>query len=117
MIDAILGGERDPLKLAALCEKQVLNKKQAEVLKSLEGDWQEHHLFALRQALEAYRFYHVQIAACDAQIEAVLRALNAGRDRRPPSRGRKSKSCATTRPRSAICTANCSRSRAAAMRA
>nr|MBA2433035.1 transposase [Chthoniobacterales bacterium] len=57
VIEAILAGQRDPAVLAALCAAQVLNKKKAEVLQNLEGDWQEHHLFALRQALEAYRFY------------------------------------------------------------
>jgi hypothetical protein len=67
MAGAHLAGQRDPAGLAALCEAQVLNKKRAELIASREGDWQEHHLFALRQALEAYRFYHTQIAACDAQ--------------------------------------------------
>lgn len=91
VLDAILAGQRDPAVLAALCEAQVLKKKKAEVLKSLEGDWQEHHLFALRQALEAYRFYQGQIAACDAQIEALLRALNAERAPQAPKPGQKVK--------------------------
>lgn len=77
--------------LAALCETQVLKKKKAQVLASLEGDWQEHHLFALRQALEAYRFYQGQILACDAQIEALLRALNAERAPQEPAPGQKVK--------------------------
>jgi transposase len=77
VIDAILAGQRDPAVLAALCEAQILNKKKAEVLASLEGDWQEHHLFALGQALEAYRFYHRQIAACDAQVATLLQTLTA----------------------------------------
>jgi len=91
VIDAILAGEREPAVLAALCAAQVLNKKKAEVLKSLEGDWQEHHLFALRQALEAYRFYQGQIAACDGQIETLLRALNAERAPQAAKPGQKIK--------------------------
>jgi transposase len=91
VLDALLEGQRDPAVLAALCEAQVLKKKKAEVLASLEGDWQEHHLFALRQALEAYRFYQAQIAACDAQIEALLRALTAGREPQAPKPGEKIK--------------------------
>ena len=91
VIEAILAGQRDPAVLAALCEAQVLNKKKKEVLQSLEGDWQEHHLFALRQALEAYRFYQGQIAACDAQIEALLRTLNTDRPPQAPKPGQKVK--------------------------
>jgi transposase len=91
VIEAILAGQRDPAALAALCEKQILKKKKAEVLASLEGDWQEHHLFALRQALEAYRFYQQQMAACDAQIAALLQRLNAGRPRQQPKPGQKVK--------------------------
>lgn len=91
VIEAILAGQRDPAVLAALCTAQVLCKKKDEVLKSLEGDWQEHHLFALRQALEGYRFCQQQITACDAQIEAALRALNAGAPRREPKPGFKIK--------------------------
>jgi len=91
VIDAILDGQRDPAVLAALCDAQILHKKKAEVLASLEGDWQEHHLFALRQALEAYRFYHRQIAVCDAQVAALLDQLNAGRPPRSAQPGQKVK--------------------------
>jgi transposase len=91
VIEAILAGERDPVVLAALCAGQILNKKRAQVLKSLEGDWQEHHLFALRQGLEAYRFYQGQIAACDRELERLLKQLNQGRERQEGPKGRKKK--------------------------
>jgi len=91
VLDAILAGQRDAAVLAALCTDQILKKKKAEVLASLEGDWQEHHLFALRQALEAYRFYHQQIAACDEQVETLLRELNADRPIQKPPPGQKVK--------------------------
>ena len=91
VIEAILGGQRDPGVLAGLCDVQVLKKKKADLIKSLEGDWQEHHLFALRQALEAYRFYQGQIAGCDAQIEKLLRTLNARREPQSPKAGQKIK--------------------------
>jgi transposase len=99
VIEAILQGERDPAALAAPCETQILKKKKAEVLASLQGDWQEHHLFALRQALEAYRFCHQQIAACDAQIEALLRTLNTGRVPQKPKPGQKVKVARHNAPR------------------
>jgi hypothetical protein len=91
VIEAILAGQRDPAALAALCEKQILKKKKAEVLASLEGDWQEHHLFALGQALEAYRFYQQQMMACDGQIEALLHHLNAAQPNPRPKPGQKVK--------------------------
>ena len=78
VVEAIVGGQRDAAALAALCETQILNKKKAQVLASLEGDWHEHHVFALRQALECYRFYQEQIAACDQQIQLLLNSLTEG---------------------------------------
>ena len=84
VIKAILEGERNPLRLLALCDPQIRNKKSAEVLKSLEGDWQAHHLFALRQAVECYEFYQQKMAQCDEQIELLLKELNANRPLCPP---------------------------------
>lgn len=88
VVEAIVAGERDPQRLIGLCDERVLKRKKALLLRSLEGDWQPHHLFALRQALEAYRFYQGQIAACDAQIESLLGQLNAGREQKTPPPGR-----------------------------
>lgn len=84
VIEAILAGERDPKALAALCDEQILKRKRAEVEASLEGHWQEPHLFALRQALEAWRFHHAQMAACDARLEAGLQQLAATQPPVPP---------------------------------
>lgn len=77
VIEAILAGGRDPQALAAPCDAQILKTKRAAVEASLEGHWPEPHLFALAQALEAWRFHHGQIAACAARLEAPLRALSA----------------------------------------
>lgn len=91
IIRAILSGERDPATLAALCDPRILNKKAEEVRKSLEGHYQEHHLFALGQALECYEFYQEQIGACDAKIEALLAEMTAGCEEIEPPTGRKVK--------------------------
>ncbi len=77
IVEAILAGERDPKVLTALCETQILNQKRAEVEASLEGDWREEHLFELEQALQAWRFVHQQIAACDQRTAAQLQKLAA----------------------------------------
>lgn len=72
IIEAILSGEHDPEILVELCDRRILNSKRERVLLSLEGHYRPENLFALEQALEGYRFYQGQIAACDARIDAWL---------------------------------------------
>lgn len=87
VIEAILAGEREPERLLALCDVQIREKKADRVKEALRGTWAEEHLFALRQAVENWRHFQRQIAACDRQIEAVLRQINGpdqpGEDSRP----------------------------------
>jgi transposase len=73
VIRAILAGERDPALLIRLCDEQIRGKKADRLAEALHGTWREEHLFALRQALEAWEFYQKQILECDHAIEAVLR--------------------------------------------
>lgn len=82
VIEAILAGERDPDRLLALCDVRIQNQKAQRVKESLRGTWAEEHLFALRQAVENWQHYQRQIAACDGQIEKVLRQIN-GPDQPP----------------------------------
>jgi len=65
IIRAILAGERDPWKLAALKDNRVKKSKE-EIARSLEGDYRKEHLFALSQALELYEFYQTKLAQCDS---------------------------------------------------
>jgi transposase len=74
ILAAILAGERDPQRLAALRDPKCKNDV-ATIAKALEGTWRPEHLFALRQAYELYRFHHEQIAQCDAMIQAELGRL------------------------------------------
>ena len=64
----ILAGERDPHKLAAHRNAHCA-KSEDEIAKSLEGTYQAEHVFALKQALEAYDFFQEQLKACDVEIE------------------------------------------------
>ena len=71
IIKAILGGERDPVKLAKLRDPRC-KSSEATVARALQGHYREEHLFALQQAVELVDFYQHQITACDRQIEACL---------------------------------------------
>lgn len=76
IIRAIVGGERDPKRLAALRHERT--RADAETLaKALEGDYRAEHLFALKQSLESFDHYQTQIAACHQQIADHLRSLES----------------------------------------
>jgi transposase len=71
IIKAILGGERDPQKLAEFRDARVKSSKE-EIARSLEGHWQEDLLFVLRQEQDGYEFCQKQMAECDQRIEQYL---------------------------------------------
>jgi transposase len=77
VMEAILGGERDPERLLKLCDLQIQKRKAERFKEAMRGTWSEEHLFALRQALESWRHYQRQIEACGQQIAAVLLRLEA----------------------------------------
>lgn len=102
VVEAILAGERNTDRLLDLCERSVLKKKRQRLSDALQGTWAAQHLFALRQAWEAWRFCRGQIEECDAQIRDVLEEMartagpgegagNGGEGGRPPG-GKKSRS-------------------------
>ena len=69
ILEAIVGGERDPRKLAQFRDPRT-KAGEAAIARSLEGHWREEHIFELTQALELYRVYQAKIAECDREIEA-----------------------------------------------
>ncbi len=72
IITAIVLGERNPERLADLCEKSILKTKRDRVIASLKGNFKSEHIFTLKQALSAYDFYQTKITECDKQIEHLL---------------------------------------------
>jgi len=87
IIRAILNGERNPIELAKLRNVKC-KKSEEEIAKALEGNYKLEHLFALRQALEAYDFYHRQIQACDNEIKEQYSSMPPtppGDDTSPPA--------------------------------
>ena len=71
IIKAILGGERDPHKLAALRDLRVKASKE-QIAQSLEGNWQPDLLFLLKQEQDGYAFCQRQIVECDRQLAQYL---------------------------------------------
>ena len=80
MVEAILQGERSPVALLALCDRQIQKNKTARLRAALEGTWKDEHRFALRQAHELWRCYQQKIAECDQAI--AQGAPSPGRARR-----------------------------------
>jgi transposase len=67
MIEAILDGQRDPVKLAATVDRRV-RASQETIQKALVGDYRPEHLFVLKAVFELYHTYEAKINACDGQI-------------------------------------------------
>jgi transposase len=76
ILDAIVAGERDPQQLARFRNGRVKASRDT-IARSLQGNWQSEHLFALKQALETWRHYQTQVVECDAEIARVLGKLDA----------------------------------------
>jgi transposase len=86
ILRAIIAGERDGLALARLRNARI-RASEDEIAKSLQGTWRVEHLFALKQALDAFDFCGAQLAECDAQVQAQLQALHVREDE--PTKGKK----------------------------
>jgi len=88
IIRAIIAGERDPQVLAENRDSRC--KEPIEViLKSLQGNWREEHLFSLRQAVELFDVYQQKIEDCDQQIAQILDGLDPQTDEEAPQPLRK----------------------------
>jgi transposase len=74
ILAAILDGERDPYKLAALANSRIQASRK-ELAQSLEGHWRDDLLFVLRQVHALYFTYLQNITACDQRIAAHLKTL------------------------------------------
>jgi len=93
ILEAILAGERDPQKLAALKDCRI-KASHDTLARSLQGDWRPEHLFVLQQALETWRHYQKLIGQCDEQIQQLLARFDSKLDVRqhplaPGKRGNK----------------------------
>ncbi len=74
IVRAIIAGERDPYKLASLRNYRV-KASEEEIAKSLQGNWRQEHLFALKQAVALFDAYSEQLRQCDCQLQKMLQEL------------------------------------------
>ena len=74
ILDAIIAGERDCVKLAQLCHPSVKSSRD-RVAQALEGDYRREHVFTLRQSLAGYRYYQKQITELDQEIASLMTDL------------------------------------------
>jgi transposase len=74
IVRAIVGGERDPARLAALRDRRC-SKSEKEIARHLTGTWREEHLFNLASALRLFDGVEVELAAYDKRLNAELEAL------------------------------------------
>ena len=79
ILRAIVDGQRDPVLLAQM-RHPLVKRSQETIAKALTGDWRPEHVFTLRQALELYDVYQQKIHACDQEIEAYMKTLDAHGD-------------------------------------
>lgn len=89
ILRAIVSGERDPQVLSAMKNVRI-RASVDEIAKSLQGNWRDEHLFALKQALAMFDFTGTQLAECDHEIEQQLKTLQVhdGTPKKARKRGR-----------------------------
>jgi transposase len=71
IVRAIVGGERDPRKLAELSHPRI-QASRGEIAKSLEGHWRQELIFVLQQEIEMYDTYQRRVAECAQQLQKHL---------------------------------------------
>ena len=89
ILRAIVAGERDGQVLGSMKNARI-RASVAEIAKSLQGNWRAEHLFALKQALDAFDFIGTQLGECDREIEQQLQSLQVheGEPAKGKQRGR-----------------------------
>ena len=87
IIEAIVGGMRDPAELAKLRDRRC-KKSAAEIADALTGTWREEHLFTLEQAYRMLVFADEQIRLYDEKVAGMYQRLAAkvrpARENPPP---------------------------------
>ena len=86
IIRAIVKGERDPRKLAALRDARC-QKSEQQIAALLSGHWRGDHLFNLEQSLKIYDLLGERLAEYERQIQEQMKRLTPpdNEERRAPA--------------------------------
>lgn len=71
IVEAIIGGEREPEKFLVHVNKNIKATPET-IVKSLKGNWRPEHIFILTDCYSNYKYYRERISICDAEIEKQL---------------------------------------------
>ena len=77
VIDAIIAGETDPRKLAALCTHRRLKASKEEISLAVEGCFTEHHKFMIRAIRTSISNIETEIDHLDKEIERRMQPFEA----------------------------------------
>lgn len=75
VIDAVIAGETDPEKLAALCTHGKLKHTHEEIAEAVEGCFTDHHKFMIRAIRTSLSNIESEIDHLDAEIERRMKPL------------------------------------------
>lgn len=71
IIDLLISGETNPDKLLEKVHARTINRKGAQVRKSLEGALRREHIFLLKQRMEEYHMNYRQAAELEIEMEKI----------------------------------------------
>ncbi len=77
VIDAVIAGETDPQKLAALCTHRRLKASKEEIALAVEGCFTEHHKFMIRAIRTSISNIEAETEHLDKEIERRMQPLEA----------------------------------------
>jgi transposase len=79
MLEALIGGQRDPAVLADLAQRRMRSKVPA-LTEALTGRFTAHHAFMTRLFLDRIDAHTADIARLDARIDEAMAPFHAARD-------------------------------------
>ena len=77
VIDAVIAGDTDPQKLAALCTHRRLKASKEEIALAVEGCFTEHHKFMIRAIRTSISNIEAEIDHLDKEIERRMQPFEA----------------------------------------
>lgn len=76
VIDAVISGETDPVKLAEMCTHWRLKSTQEEISLAVEGCFTEHHKFMIRAIRTSIKSIESEIEHLDKEIERRMQPID-----------------------------------------